>query len=173
MAPNTVGRSEPGFESPGQPDLGLPSPATSNQMGLPNPPITESSGRDLDSAWMPTSHPRGLYLGALATPRPDVTPLPCSRLSLSLCEMGQAHHSVLPAPAPHTHNCKAPINHLWAFKGLLCLQPRFSLHFDKLLANPVIDEQERRGCGAEQFFLGIASGCTLNFKLISCVQAQH
>lgn len=85
MAPSTVGRREPGFES--QASL-TASPAASNRMGLPSPPITKSSGWDLDSACMPTSHPRGLHLGVLATPRPDVTPLPCSRLSLSLCEMG-------------------------------------------------------------------------------------
>ena len=118
LCPQHRGQERAGIRAPGQPDPGLPSPATSNRMGLPSPPITESSGRDLDSAWMPTSHPRGRHLGVLATRRPDVTPLPCSRLSLSLCEMGQAHHSVLPAPAPHTHNCKTPTTHLWAFKGL-------------------------------------------------------
>ena len=48
------------------------------------------------------THPRDLNLGLLATPLSRFHPLPCSRLSLSLCEMGQARRSVLPAPAPRS-----------------------------------------------------------------------
>ena len=100
VAPNTVGRREPGFESRVclTPDHALPPPAVGwGSRALPSlsPP---------DGTWTlpgcPPHTPRTSTWGSWPHPCPDLPPLPCSRLSLSLCEMGQARRSVLPAPAP-------------------------------------------------------------------------
>lgn len=124
MCPSTLLVGKSWDPSPVCPTLDHALPRPSIWTWIQCPPITKSSGWDLDSAWLPThAPPKDLHLGVRAA---DHTRFQISRhhpaLDAAFPSVKWARPSALhcrhPLPALYTHKYKTLITHLWAFKAL-------------------------------------------------------